>query len=46
MYEIRHSNIQGQRNYGNSLLFNFEGLWTFKQALIDYCVYIAQTDFS
>ena len=25
MYEIRHSNIQGQRNYGNSLLFNFEG---------------------
>ena len=25
MYETRHSNIQGQRNYGNSLLFNFEG---------------------
>ena len=25
MYEIRHSNIQGQRNYGKALLFNFEG---------------------
>ena len=25
MYGTRHSNIQGQRNYGKALLFNFEG---------------------
>ena len=33
MYEIRHSNIQGQRNYGNSLLFNFEGPQSLKRQL-------------